>query len=80
MDSHHSTRRDLLTATVATGLSLPGLAKQSTACQHPACYPDPNIKSLDPRFDRYMLKNTSIQRLYTSPQRISPAEQPHQRQ
>jgi gluconolactonase len=33
--------------------------------QNPVRYPDPDIVSLDPRFDRYVLGNTPIQRLYT---------------
>jgi gluconolactonase len=32
---------------------------------HPVRYPDPDIVSLDPRFNRYRLGNTPIQRLYT---------------
>ncbi|MGH9578856.1 MAG: SMP-30/gluconolactonase/LRE family protein, partial [Terriglobales bacterium] len=33
----------------------------------PVRYPDPDIISLDPRFDKYKLGNTSIQRIYHSP-------------
>jgi gluconolactonase len=33
----------------------------------PMRYPDPDILSLDPRFDKYKLGNTSVQRLYHSP-------------
>ena len=36
----------------------------------PTRYPDPSIISLDPRFDKYKLGNTSIQRLYTNPNRL----------
>ncbi len=70
IDLHRPTRRNLVTAAVTTGFSLPVLARQSTAWQRPARYPDPNIKSLDPRFDRYKLGNTAIQRLYSSPDRL----------
>jgi gluconolactonase len=33
--------------------------------QHPILYPDPDIVSLDPRFDAYIVRNTPIKRLYT---------------
>lgn len=33
----------------------------------PTRYPDPDIIALDPRFNKYKLGNTPIQRLYTSP-------------
>lgn len=33
--------------------------------QNPVRYPDPDIVSLDPRFDKYKLGNTPIQRLHT---------------
>ena len=33
----------------------------------PVRYPDPDIKTLDPRFKKYALGNTPIQRLYHSP-------------
>jgi len=33
----------------------------------PVRYPDPDIISLDPRFNRYRIGNTSIQRIYHSP-------------
>ena len=36
----------------------------------PTRYPDPAIVSLDPRFDKYKLGNTPLQRLYTNPNRL----------
>jgi gluconolactonase len=33
--------------------------------QRPVQYPDPDIVSLDPRFNRYIVRNTPIQRLHT---------------
>ena len=33
--------------------------------QSPAPYPDPDIVALDPRFNRYFVRNTPIRRLYT---------------
>ena len=33
--------------------------------QRPVRYPDPDIKALDPRFNKYRLGNTAIQRLHT---------------
>jgi gluconolactonase len=52
----------------ATGaLLLPGAhaADRDWSGQQPVRYPDPDVLALDPRFDRYKLGNTAIQRLYT---------------
>ena len=32
---------------------------------HPPRYPDPDIVTLDPRFDRLKVGNTAIQRIWT---------------
>jgi len=38
--------------------------------KNPTRYPDPSIISLDPRFDKYKLGYTPVQRLYTNPNRL----------
>ncbi|GAB4451716.1 MAG: SMP-30/gluconolactonase/LRE family protein [Armatimonadaceae bacterium] len=70
-------RRHLLTSGVAGSALLSTLAAGNTAAapvsppdryspgSPPVRYPDPDIISLDRRFDRYKLGNTTIQRLYT---------------
>jgi gluconolactonase len=60
-------RRAFLGATVA-GAAAAGLAQAAErdwSGQAPVRYPDPDIVSLDRRFDRYKLGNTAIQRLHT---------------
>jgi gluconolactonase len=60
-------RRTFLSATVA-GAAAAGLARageRDWSGQVPVRYPDPDVVSLDKRFDRYKLGNTSIQRLHT---------------
>lgn len=62
-------RRGFLAASAATAALLVG--KKSTARDYgddaaPVRYPDPDIISLDPRFDKYKLGNTPIRRLYHS--------------
>ena len=60
-------RRAFLSATVA-GAAAAGLAsaaERDWSGQAPVRYPDPDIVSLDRRFDRYKLGNTAIQRLHT---------------
>jgi gluconolactonase len=60
-------RRAFLSATVAgaAAAGLAGAAERDWSGQAPVRYPDPDIVSLDKRFDKYKLGNTSIQRLYT---------------
>lgn len=55
------------TAVLAAGaLARPLLAAdREWSGRQPVRYPDPDIISLDPRFDRYKLGNTPIQRLHT---------------
>ncbi|HVR71998.1 MAG TPA: SMP-30/gluconolactonase/LRE family protein [Vicinamibacteria bacterium] len=60
-------RRTFLSATVA-GAAAAGLAaaaERDWSGHAPVRYPDPDVVSLDKRFDRYKLGNTAIQRLYT---------------
>ncbi len=45
-------------------------AERDFTGQRPTRYPDPDIISLDPRFDKYKLGNTHIQRLYHNPQML----------
>jgi gluconolactonase len=60
-------RRAFLSATMAgaAAAGLAGAAERDWSGQAPVRYPDPDIVSLDKRFDKYKLGNTSIQRLYT---------------
>ena len=67
---HTPSRRDFLSATVAAtaGAVLgPALAaaERDWSGKNPMRYPDPDIIVLDPRFDKYKIGNTPIQRLYT---------------
>ena len=58
-------RRSFLSA-AATGLGAVAAQAQQRdwSGQNPVRYPDPDIVSLDKRFDKYKLGNTPIQRLY----------------
>jgi gluconolactonase len=58
-------RRAFLSATVAGAAGLAQAAERDWSGQAPVRYPDPDIVSLDRRFDRYKLGNTAIQRLHT---------------
>jgi gluconolactonase len=60
-------RRAFLGATLA-GAAAAGLARAAErdwSGRAPVRYPDPDLVSLDPQFDRYKLGNTAIQRLHT---------------
>lgn len=68
-------RRSFLSASIATAL-LPTLGLAQSAAippyqprdwsgANPLPYPDPDLIAFDPRFQRYILFNTPIQRLYT---------------
>ncbi len=58
-------RRSFLAAGVLAGIA-PGLRAQAWGQRHePIHYPDPDIVVLDPRFARYKLGNTPIQRIHT---------------
>lgn len=62
-------RRSFLAAaaTVAGMSALPARARDFGPNASPVRYPDPDIVTLDPRFKKYALGNTPIQRLYHSP-------------
>src|SRR5438045_5387592 len=55
-------RRTFLTA--AAG-AVSALAQTKRDWVNPAGYPDPDILVIDPRFNKYKIGNTPIQRLYT---------------
>ena len=58
-------RRSFLTAAVAAS-ALPRLVAANDASgDTPKRYPEPDVEVLDPRFARYRIGNTPIQRLYT---------------
>ncbi|MEZ5402061.1 MAG: SMP-30/gluconolactonase/LRE family protein [Bryobacteraceae bacterium] len=60
----HSNRRSFLGAVLSAGAA----AAQTTrdwSGRNPTRYPDPDIISLDKRFDKYKIGNTPIQRLHT---------------
>lgn len=63
-----TTRRAFLAA-AATAALAPALraAERDWTGTRPTRYPDPDIVSLDKRFDKYRLGNTPIQRLYHHP-------------
>lgn len=63
--SSSPTRRTFLTA---LGSAVPLLAQSTQrdwSGQQPVHYPDPDIVALDKRYQKYMLDNTTIKRLYT---------------
>ncbi len=62
-------RRSFLAAAVgAVGLAASNvLARDYGPNAQPVRYPDPDILTLDPRFKKYALGNTPIQRIYHSP-------------
>lgn len=63
-----ASRRDFIRtlATAAGGLALTQtLGARDWTGAEPSRYPDPDIVSLDPRFGRYKVSNTPIQRLHT---------------
>ena len=62
-------RRSFLAATVgAVGLAAANsFARDYGPNAQPVRYPDPDILTLDPRFKKYALGNTPIQRIYHSP-------------
>jgi gluconolactonase len=60
-------RRSFL-ATAGAALAAPALAQERDwSGRNPTRYPDPDLVTLDKRFDKYKLGNTPIQRLYHSP-------------
>jgi len=68
----HKTDRRSFLGVAATAVAGAALAPLATAAdrdwsgKNPVRYPDADIISLDPKFDKYKLGNTSIQRIYHS--------------
>ena len=61
-------RRSFLAAAGALGLAATSaLARDFGPQAGPVRYPDPDLVTLDPRFKKYSIGNTPIQRLYHSP-------------
>jgi gluconolactonase len=63
----HAGRRSFLGAALAAS-ALPALARAGEhdwSGQSPSRYPEPDVEVLDPRFARYKIGNTPIQRLHT---------------
>jgi len=59
------TRRSLFSAAAGAFAAASAVAQERDwSGKNPIRYPDPDIVSLDPRFDKYKLGNTPIQRLY----------------
>lgn len=65
-DKRGWTRRDWLSAAAAAQAPVPAVRDWSG--QVPIAYPDPDVIALDPRFRRYMVGNTAIQRLHIGTQ------------
>ena len=70
MESTKIDRRNFLTAASGFGAGLVSAAARDWSGNNPTRYPDPDLISLDPRFDKYKLGNTPIQRLYTNPKTL----------
>ena len=62
-------RRSFLAAT-ATAVTTAAFGRDYGPNAAPVRYPDPDIVSLDPRFDKFKLGNTPIQRLYHNKQML----------
>lgn len=63
-----SRRRFLHASAMTASTLLAGIAHADARERQqmsPARYPDPDVVSLDPRFDRYRLGNAAVERLYT---------------
>ena len=69
MDSLKNNRRHFLSACGLLGSAVIVRGRDFSG-ENPPRYPDPSIVSLDPRFDKYKLGNTPLQRLYTDPNRL----------
>ena len=67
MESTKIDRRNFLTAASGFGAGLVSATARDWSGNNPTRYPDPDLISLDPRFDKYKLGNTPIRRLYTNP-------------
>jgi gluconolactonase len=64
-NSHTLSRRMLLGSTAGALLAGSASAERDWSGKTPARYPDPDIISLDKRFDKYKIGNTPIRRLHT---------------
>ena len=60
-------RRHFLATAATAGAGLATATARDWSGNKPTRYPDPDLISLDPRFDKYKLGNTPLQRLYTNP-------------
>ena len=60
-------RRHFLATAATAGAGLATATARDWSGNKPIRYPDPDLISLDPRFDKYKLGNTPLQRLYTNP-------------
>ena len=69
IEKEQISRRSFLSTAGITAAGISGYARDWTG-KNPTRYPDPAIVSLDPRFDKYKLGNTPVQRLYTNPNRL----------
>ena len=59
-------RRDFIGLSSLSGFAGLGFARDWSG-KNPVRYPDPDVLSLDPRFNKYRLGNSSIRRIYSSP-------------
>ncbi len=60
-----TSRRSLLTAALFSPAAMQAQAPRDWSGRNPVRYPDPDIIQLDPRFAKYKIGNTPIQRLRT---------------
>ena len=63
-------RRFFLSSVAVSAAGIMSASVRDWTGKTPTRYPDPAIVSLDPRFDKYKLGNTPLQRLYTNPNRL----------
>ena len=70
MQKHQMNRRFFLSSSAVSAAGIMSASARDWTGKKPTRYPDPAIVSLDPRFDKYKLGNTPLQRLYTNPNRL----------
>ena len=58
-------RRSFLATALAGAAASATAAQRDWSGKNPIHYPDPDIISLDKRFEKYWIKSTPIERLYT---------------
>lgn len=61
----HINRRSFLTAAAAATAATASALARDWSGKDPVGYPDPDIRSLDPRFDKYKIGNTPLKRIWT---------------